>query len=104
MKKVRGVVNFEKARLLLELVIELHTLKEVITALGVLDVLNAQVNALGDDAIANTLVNNNTNSMWSHIVDNTSFAMVELVWHALVNGRICRNINNVTNFVNLQIG
>ena len=55
----------------------LDATQKVITALGVLDVLNAEVDALLNEAVSNLLVDNDTNSRLGHIVDDTGTARGE---------------------------
>ncbi len=43
-------------------------LEEVLAALGVVDVLNAQVDALLEDAAAHLLVHDDTDGVGSHVV------------------------------------
>lgn len=50
----------------------LHATKEIVTALGVADVLNANVDALLDVAVADALVDDDANCRFGHIIDNTS--------------------------------
>merc|ERR1712072_957998 len=78
--------------------------QELITALGVLDMLNAEVDALLNNTVTNTLVYSDTNGVGSDIVDNTSLAMVELVGHALLYSTVALNIDDVADLVALKIG
>jgi hypothetical protein len=51
-------------------VIGLHAVKELLPALGVPDVLNADVDTLLDVPVANNLVDDDTNGMRGNIVHN----------------------------------
>lgn len=62
----------------------LHTLKEVLSALGVLDVLNTDVDAFGDDPSADSLVDNHTKSVSCDVVHTASLAVVHFVRHTLL--------------------
>jgi len=61
------------------------TLDEGGSRLGVLHVLNADVDALGDDAALDTLVDNDANGMLGHVEDTSGLSMVDFVWHTLLD-------------------
>merc|ERR1712062_234852 len=88
---------------LLLLLVLLDALEEVSAAGGVLHVLDAQVHLLGDNAVANTLVHNHSNSMLCDIEDTPSLAMVELERHTLLDGTIGLDVNNITTFENFHV-
>lgn len=71
----------------------LNTLQEVLPALGVLDVLNADVDALGDDSAAHPLVDNHAKSVGCDVVHATGLAMVYFVWHTLLYCTITLKLN-----------
>jgi len=81
-----------------------NAIKEVLTALGGLNVLNANVNAFLDDTSADLLINNDTNSAWSHVPDDTSATVIAAVGHTLMDGTIRLDIDEVTNLVSTKIG
>ena len=60
----------------------LNTRQEVFTRAGQADVLDADVNTLLDIAIADLSVEDDTDSGFSNVVDDTSLAVVDLVGHA----------------------
>lgn len=71
--------------LLLDLV-GLDTVKEILSALGGLDVLNADGDTLGEDPSSDTLVDNNTKSTLGNVEDTSGLAVVGLVGHTLLEG------------------
>ncbi len=85
-------------------IVSLNALKEILTALRVLNVLNAEMNALLDETVANDLVDLNTDSAGGHVPHNAGAAVVQLVRHALVDGTIALDVNVVTQAVRGQIG
>merc|ERR1711928_99775 len=80
-----------------------HTAQEIISALGMFDMLNPEVDSFWDDSVSELLVNDSSNSSSCHVEYSSSFAVVVFVWHSFVNGSISLDINNVTNLVGLQI-
>ena len=82
----------------------LDSVQELLSTLGVLDVFNSQADSLLDVSVTNDLVDDNTDSRLGHVVHNTSLTLVELVRHTLLDGTVGLDVDNVTNFVDLQIG
>ena len=83
----------------LDALVLLDASKEVSTRLGGLDVLDTEVDTLGDDATTNTLVDDDTDGTASDVPDGTSLTVVELVGHTLVESTITLDINDITDLV-----
>ncbi len=56
----------------MRVVVPLNTIQELLSALGMPDVLNSDVHPLLNVAVTNDLVNNDTDGIWCDIVDDTS--------------------------------
>ena len=65
--------------LLVKLRVLLDTSKELLTALGMSDVLNTDVNTLFDIAVADDLVDNDTDSGGGDVVDDASSPVIHHV-------------------------
>lgn len=65
--------------------------------------LNANMEALPDDAVADLLVDLDTDGTGSDVPYNASATVVELVGHALVDGTVALDVNIVTDTVHGQV-
>jgi len=81
----------------------LDTTQKIVTAFRMPNVFNADVDTLLEEAIANALVEDNTNRRLCNIVDDTSATVVKFVWHTLLDSSIGLHIDDVTNFISLQV-
>ena len=62
-----------------QIVVALHAVEELLPALRVPDVLNAEVDTLLDVTVADNLVNDDTDCAGGHVVDDASAAARMLV-------------------------
>lgn len=60
------------------------SVEEVLPALGVLDVLQADVDALGQDLATHALVDHHTHGALGHVEHTPGLAVIGLVGHALL--------------------
>ena len=65
--------------------------------------LNTDMEALRDDAVADALVADNTNGVLGHVEDLTSLAVVELVGHASLDGTVSNDVNEITLLVGDEV-
>lgn len=86
-----------------EPLIFLDTLKEVISALGMAQVLDAHVDPLGDDASAHSLVHDHTQSVRRHVEYTASLAVIDLVRHTLLHGAVSLDVHDVADLVRLHV-
>lgn len=82
----------------------LNTIDKLLSALGVLDVLGADVHTLLNVSVADQLVEYDSEGGFGDVVDNTSLTVVDLVWHTLLNGTIGLDVDNVPNTELCKIG
>jgi hypothetical protein len=87
------------AVLSLDTLVLLDAGNEVSMGLGRLDVLNAEVDTLGNDTATNALVDDNANSTAGHVPNDTGLTVVELVGHTLVESTITLDIDDITDLV-----
>jgi len=90
-------------RLLLQLLVDLDPVKELLATARVLHVLHAQVDALGQNALLDTLVDDDTKCVLCDIVHDTGASVVAFVRHALLHRTITADIDNVTLLVRLHV-
>ena len=79
------------------------SVKEILPALGVLDVLNTDVDSLGEDLATDTFVHNDSDCSLGHVEDTSSLSVVGLVGHTLLEGTATLNVNNISNLVKLEV-
>lgn len=72
-------------------------------ALGLANVFDADMDTLLNDTSIDQFVDTDTNSRLRDIKDNTGSSMVSLVRHTLVDGRIGKDINVVTDLDRHQV-
>ena len=82
--------------LLLLLVILLDSLQECFVASRLAHVLNADMDALAQLAVAHNLGHLNSQGVAVHVEDNSSPAMVERVWQSLLDGGVRNNVHIVS--------
>jgi hypothetical protein len=73
------------------------SLQNLLLALGLANVFNAHMNTLFKDTSIDKLVDTDTDGRLGNVEDNSSSSVVDLVWHTLVDRRISKDINVVTN-------
>lgn len=77
----------------------LNSALKLLLALGRSDVLDSDRESLGDQAIANLLVDDDTDGSLRDVPNLTSLSVVELIGHSPVNRRIHHNVHVVTQLV-----
>lgn len=75
---------------------------EGLAALASADVLNSDVDSLGDDSASVLLVDDDSDGVLGHIENAAGLTVVELVGHALVDASIGNHVNKVALLVSLH--
>jgi hypothetical protein len=83
-------------------VILAHSSLEGLTALTSANMLDSDVNSLGDDSASVLLVDDNSDGVLSNIEDAAGLTVVELVGHALVDGTVSNDVNKIVLAVGLH--
>lgn len=83
----------------LELVVFLDAVQEGLPAGGETEVLDSDVNPLGDDSVPDLLVYDDSDGPGVDVEDCAGPAVVELVGHALVDGAVHDDVDDVSDFI-----
>ena len=88
---------------LLFLIIFLHMVQEVISALWVLNRHPMHINSLVKNLAFNFFVYDNANSMLDNTVDSSSFAWVTFVGHSILNSAHFFNVHNIVSQIHMYV-
>merc|ERR1711955_109164 len=80
-----------------------HTSQEIISTFGMFHMFNSKVDSLGNDAVPQLPINDNTDSSSCHVEHSSCFTVVIFVRHSFMDCPIALHIDNITNFVSLQV-
>ena len=83
-------------------VILAHSSLEGLTALTSANMLDSDVNSLGDDSASVLLVDDDSDGVLGHIEHTTGLAVVEFVGHALVDGTVGNDVDEIALSVSLH--
>lgn len=89
--------------LLTQLLVLLNALQEVLPALRVGDVLDADIDPLRNDFAAHSLVDDDAHSVCGDVEHSTSFSVVGFVGHPLLNGPVAFDVYDVAYLVGLHV-
>ena len=83
-------------------IISVDTCDESLAGLGLTDVLDSDVDAFGDNAGVDALVDDNTNCVGGDIKDSTSLSVVELMGHTTVGTAVSNDIDVISLLVDSE--
>ena len=78
------------------LIVGTDTVLKGLAAGGHADVFDANMDALGDDAVSNALVHNDTDGVSGHVEDLAGLSVIEFVGHTSLDGTISDDIDEVS--------
>jgi len=84
--------------------VALHSLQEVLSRAGQLDVLDSHVDALLEVLVSDGLVEDDADGGLCYVVDYAGFAVVVFVWHTLLDGSVADYVDDVSDFVLVEVG
>ncbi len=79
------------------------SVQEFLSAGGKSEMLDSDVESLGDDSVSDLLVDDDAQSSGVDVENCTGSAVVVLVWHTFVDGTIADDIDNISDFVGGEI-
>jgi hypothetical protein len=74
----------------------LHSGQELVSGSRMCDVFDSDVDSLLDVSVADLLVDDDADGGFGHVVDYTGFAVVDFEWHALLDGTVDSDVDDVT--------
>merc|ERR1712117_45849 len=80
------------------------SVEEAQSRLGVLDVLNSEVDSLGNDVSSDSFVDDDTDGVLGDVVNSTGLTVVDFVWHTLLDGTVAFDVDDVASFVDVHVG
>ena len=66
--------------------------------------LDTEIYTLFNVSVADNLVDDDSDSVRSYVINNPSATMVEFVWHALLLRSICLDVDDVADAVGDEVG